>query len=45
MWQCDIDRSGQCAPPDILSLVDLLNGAGMYDVWLGRTLPPCPSMP
>ncbi len=35
----DIDRSGAFAPADILGLIDLLNGAGAYDAWLGTSLP------
>jgi hypothetical protein len=45
MHQCDIDRSGICAPADILRVIDLLNGADVYDPWLGQTIPPCPSVP
>lgn len=41
--QCDVDRSGTCAPADILRVIDLLNGADAYDPWLGETLPECPS--
>ncbi len=33
LWQCDIDRSGQCTPADILRAIDLLEGAGVYDPW------------
>lgn len=40
---CDLDRSGRCAPGDMLRLIDLLNGADSFDVWLNRTLPPCPT--
>lgn len=35
----DIDRSGAIAPADVLREVDLLNGAGAYDPYLGVTLP------
>ena len=42
---CDTDRSGICGPADILRVIDLLNGADVYDPWLGRTLPVCPSVP
>lgn len=45
LWQCDIDRSGRCAPSDILRVVDLLGGAEAYDAWVGRSLPACPSAP
>jgi hypothetical protein len=27
---------------DILRLIDLLNGAGAFDPWLGASLPPVP---
>jgi len=43
--QCDIDRSNLCAPADILSEIDLLNGANGFLVWNGRNLPVCPSAP
>ncbi|MGB2984599.1 MAG: hypothetical protein WBE26_01840 [Phycisphaerae bacterium] len=42
-WMCDADRSGMCAPADMLRVIDLFNGANAYDAWLGRTLPSCPS--
>ncbi len=38
-WQCDIDRSGQCTPADLLRLIDLLNGADDYMAWNGISLP------
>ena len=37
-WSTDINRSGAFEPGDLLRLVDLLNGAGSYDAWLGTTL-------
>jgi hypothetical protein len=40
---CDVDRSGLCAPADILRVIDLLNGADAYVPWLGQPLPACPS--
>lgn len=41
--QCDIDRSGRCAPRDITMLVDLLAGHG-FDAWAGAEFhEPCPS--
>ncbi len=43
--QCDIDRSGQCGPSDILRVIDLLGGAEAYDAWVGQSLPACPSAP
>ncbi len=44
-WQCDVDRSGVCGAPDILGVIDLLNGAGSFTVWNGATLGACPSAP
>jgi hypothetical protein len=45
-WQCDLDRSGSCTPADILTEVDLLNGADAYDPWLNKSLTvSCPSAP
>lgn len=44
-WQCDVDCSELCEPPDILRVIDLLNAAGCYDPWLNFSLPPCPSGP
>jgi hypothetical protein len=43
IWQCDINRSSLCEPSDILRLIDLLNGAGVYDSWNGQSLPACPT--
>jgi hypothetical protein len=37
--QLDINRSGVVEPSDILRLIDLLNGAGAFEPWLGRELP------
>lgn len=42
IWSVDIDRSGLAAAADVLRLVDLLNGAGEYDPYLGLTLVPQP---
>ncbi len=42
-WKCDIDRSGECGPPDILALINLLNGAEMFDVWMNDLVPSCPT--
>ncbi|MCH8242804.1 MAG: hypothetical protein IH897_09365 [Planctomycetes bacterium] len=39
----DINRSGDANGQDILRLIDLLNGAGEFDPWITRSLPPCPS--
>ncbi len=35
----DINRSGLAESSDILRLIDLLNGAGAFDVWNGQSLP------
>ncbi len=35
----DMDQSGLFAAADLLRLTDLLNGAELYEVWLGRQLP------
>lgn len=40
--RCDIDRSGLCAPADILWEADLLNGSGVFEEFNGHGLPPCP---
>ncbi len=45
LWQCDIDRSGACEAPDILRVIDLLNGAAIYQPWLGVQLPASPCGP
>ncbi|MEK6677311.1 MAG: FG-GAP-like repeat-containing protein [Planctomycetota bacterium] len=39
IWSVDIDRSGQVNALDVPVLIDLLNGAGTLDPWLGRSLP------
>ena len=39
VWSEDIDRSEAVTPADLLEAVDLLNGAGAYEVYLGATLP------
>jgi len=38
LWQCDVDRSGVCAPADVLGVVDMLNAG-----WNNRSLPLCPA--
>ena len=43
--QCDADRSGSCAPSDILRVIDLLNGGDAFDLWMGEQLPQCPIAP
>ncbi len=40
--KCDTDRSGFCAPADLLMVVDLLNGADAFDPYRGTQLEPCP---
>jgi hypothetical protein len=39
-YQTDINRSGTTEPSDVLRVIDLLNGAGCYDPYLGVSLPP-----
>ncbi|MFH1108254.1 MAG: S8 family serine peptidase [Planctomycetota bacterium] len=39
IWSLDIDRSEAVTPADLLEVVDLLNGAGAYETFLGATLP------
>jgi len=38
-YATDIDRGAVTNPSDILRLIDLLNGAGTFDPWLGASLP------
>lgn len=38
-WSTDIDHSGQATAADLISLVDLLNGAQAFIDWDGFTLP------
>ncbi|MCH8148081.1 MAG: hypothetical protein IH987_08840, partial [Planctomycetes bacterium] len=38
----DINRSGVTSAQDILRLIDLLNGASEFDIWLTKSLPPNP---
>ena len=35
MWQCDIDRDGQCLLSDLTAEIDLLLGTGAFRTWLG----------
>ncbi|MCH8253105.1 MAG: hypothetical protein IID36_11695 [Planctomycetes bacterium] len=44
IWSADVDRSGGVSASDVLRVIDLFNGAGEYDVWLGVVLCPegCP---
>jgi hypothetical protein len=39
IWSQDIDRSGLFATTDLLQLVDLFTGVGIYDPFLGDSLP------
>jgi hypothetical protein len=41
--QCDLDRSDACTPLDVLTGINLLNGAEAFIPWLDETLPACPS--
>ena len=43
LWQCDVDRQGDCTGADLERLVDLLNGAGAYMIWDGESaaIDPC----
>ncbi len=38
MERCDMDRSGVLSSSDLIRLIDLMNGAGPFDPWLGRTV-------
>ena len=42
--QVDMDRDGDPAPADILRVIDLLNGAGDFVIWLDAQIDPtgCP---
>lgn len=42
MERCDIDRSGDLSSDDLIRLIDLMNGAGPFDPWLGRTVSTAP---
>jgi len=39
LYQFDTDRSGTITANDIVMVVDLLNGAGVYDAYFGVALP------
>ena len=41
-YSSDIDRSGVTTGSDILRLIDLLNGADAFDVWITREWPASP---
>ncbi|MCH7704936.1 MAG: hypothetical protein IIB61_07480 [Planctomycetes bacterium] len=38
-YQTDTDRSGATNANDVLRVIDLLNGAGAFEEWLGASLP------
>lgn len=38
-FRCDIDRSGEITPADLLREIDVLNGADQFDNWLGTPFP------
>ena len=43
-WQDDMDRDGVTGVLDLTRLIDLFNGAGVFDSWTGATIEgPCPS--
>jgi hypothetical protein len=39
LWSTDINRDGRITAQDLLREVDLLNGTGVFDVWMGQSLP------
>ena len=41
IYSSDIDHSGEMAAPDILRLIDLLNGGGAFTVWQDSVRPDC----
>lgn len=43
--RCDMDRSGACRAPDILTWIDIANGAGVLSEFLNLSLDACPSAP
>ncbi|MBI4716687.1 MAG: hypothetical protein HY763_02700 [Planctomycetes bacterium] len=45
VYSCDVDHSAAVSASDLVRLVDLLNGAGQFDVWKDRRVSrafPCP---
>lgn len=44
IYSTDMDRSGVLTAEDLVQLLNVLNGAGAFDPWLGVALPasPCP---
>ncbi|MCH7886159.1 MAG: hypothetical protein IIC01_13040, partial [Planctomycetes bacterium] len=48
MWQCDIDRDGQCLLSDLTAEIDLLTGVGAFQIWIPfkpHQPKACPTMP
>ena len=45
IYATDINRSNVITGTDILRLIDLLNGAGDFDVWIARGIGACPPAP
>lgn len=43
IWSTDINRSGALNAQDITRFNDLLNGAAVFDPWLNKSLPACPT--
>jgi hypothetical protein len=43
LTDCDMDRSGACAAPDIIGWIDLFNGADAFTPWGGQAQVACPS--
>jgi len=39
LWSTDINRNGRFDLSDIVILIDLMNGAGAFDVYLSESLP------
>ncbi len=39
IWSADLDRSGRAVPPDLLELIDLLEGTSSSPGWRGVSLP------
>lgn len=45
IYSADLDHTGTIGPGDLLALIDLLNGSGPLDPWLGTLLPDCANCP
>ena len=39
----DMNHDGTLGPEDLLRLIDLMNGGGPYEMWMGASLNECPS--